>query len=451
MSAFTVLFVPVGILNYDRLTAAELFERSCKAVKSVWKEAICPDHMLCTTDQVRAWVENVHPDLIIYENITFANGAFVSETVKMAHCPILIWALQEPPAREGLLTLNSLTGLFSAGNTLQRLGVLYEVIYGTPEDENVLDMLESAVCAARTICELRHARIASIGYTPQGFGFGRGIDNDLLRVFGVTLECFETRELIASAQKLTREEVTEELEESRGAIADLDALPEKNVIDYARLYHAYKVFIIRNKVTALASRCWPDFFTEYGTPVCAVLAMLNAGMVPAACEADVNGALSMLIGMKVSGRSTFFGDPVAMNKEENTVTFWHCGMGACNLARKDTGVAAGVQFARKLGPTVEFGCESAEHATVFRIGQDGEGRFRMIIMRGEILDKPKQYCGVSAVVRLKSQVNETILQAAKEGWEPHFAVLYGDHLRTLHMLGNMLGIEVRTFGTEKGA
>ena len=448
MKAFSVLFVPVGIENYDKVTAKNLFERSSRAIKHIWTETRCPDHMLCSAEQVNTWMENAHPDLIIYENITFANGAFSAEAVRNSHCPVLVWALKEPAAREGFLTLNSLTGMFSAGNTLHRLGVDYEVVYGAPEDDNVLRTLNAAVQAARLICDLQHARIASIGHTPQGFGFGRAMDHDLFRVFGITLECFETRELISAARKLSKEEIEGDLAESRSVISGLDMLPEQNVLDFGRLYHAYKEIVRINRLDALASRCWPDFFTDYGTPVCAVLAMLNAQMIPAACEADVNGALSMLIGMKISGKSVFFGDPVSIDESENTITFWHCGTGACNLARKAEGVTAGVQFARKLGPTVEFGCESTEHATVLRVGQNEQGSFRMIIMSGAILDKPKQYCGVSAVVQLKSPVTETILQTAKEGWEPHFTVLYGDYMKPLKMFGKMLGIEVTTYGLE---
>ena len=41
----------------------------------------------------------------------------------------------------------------------------------------------------------------------------------------------------------------------------------------------------------------------------------------------------MFIGSDLTGRSCFFGDPVSMNEAEGTITFWHCGMAACDLAR----------------------------------------------------------------------------------------------------------------------
>ena len=103
------------------------------------------------------------------------------------------------------------------------------------------------------------------------------------------------------------------------------------------LYKAYSDFVKDNNVAAISSRCWPDFFVEFGTPVCGVLSLLNDNSVAASCEADAYGAISMLIGMKLSEQSVFFGDPVSLDKNENTVTFWHCGTAACSLAHESTG------------------------------------------------------------------------------------------------------------------
>ena len=86
--------------------------------------------------------------------------------------------------------------------------------------------------------------------------------------------------------------------------------------------------------------------------------MLNDEGVAAACEADIYGALSMWIGMQLSNEPVFFGDPVALDEEESSITYWHCGAAACSLARKDTGAVVGVHPNRKIGPAMDFGCEA---------------------------------------------------------------------------------------------
>jgi hypothetical protein len=46
------------------------------------------------------------------------------------------------------------------------------------------------------------------------------------------------------------------------------------------------------------------------------------------------------------------------------------------------------------------------------------------------------------VVRVEQQVNPMITKMVKEGWEPHFAVLYGDVAEELSILAEMLNIEI---------
>jgi L-fucose isomerase-like protein len=173
--------------------------------------------------------------------------------------------------------------------------------------------------------------------------------------FGVNLLAIESRELTNLAKNLKEEQAAEAKATAEDRMVDLGKTIKKNRVDFFKLYSVYKKYIDDNNVKAIASRCWPDFFTDYGTPVCGVLGMLNQDGIAAACEADTYGALSMYIGMELSGTPTYFGDPVSLDEEDNTITFWHCGTGACSLARKDTGALTGVHPNRKIGPTMEFG------------------------------------------------------------------------------------------------
>ena len=255
----------------------------------------------------------------------------------------------------------------------------------------------------------------------------------------------QAKELIDLAKSYTDDECREYLQDALNRTVGLMDTPEKNRLDFARIYKAYDVFVKKNGIGAVASRCWPDFFTSFGTPVCSVLAMLNDLGVAAACEADMYGALSMWIGMQLSGRAVFFGDPVSLNEQENTLTFWHCGTAACSLARKDTGACIGEHCNRHIGPTMEFGCEQSDHATVFRIGRNPDGTFRFFIASGKALDRPKQFFGTSTVLEMNGSAETMVYEAVKEGWEPHYAVIYEDVADELEMLAHMFKAEVRRF------
>ena len=153
----------------------------------------------------------------------------------------------------------------------------------------------------------------------------------------------------------------------------------------------------------------------------------------------------MFIGSRLTGRPCFFGDPVSLDERENTITYWHCGMAACNLARRDTGARVGVHPHRKIGPVMDFGCEPAAQVTVFRVGRKPDGRFRFFIAQGAALDKPKQFSGTSVVVQTEHDARQIVCDSVRDGWEPHFVVACGAVAGELEILGRMLGVGVCKF------
>lgn len=442
--AFQAVYVPIGVGTYHMETANEYFHRSMEALKELCPEIVCPESILLTTDAATQYLQPLHPDLIILQNITFANAAYASEVLRRFDCPLVLWTLREPVIDGGRLRLNSLTGAYSAANAIHafRKDGQFEYVFGMPEESGVKAELGASIRAAQTLCALHGLKMAAIGHTPQGFGFGRALDAEMMSTFGVTLDSIEARELINKAKGYTQQDCETELAEARRVLVGLDATPEQNVIDFARLYKAYKEYIQANGIGAIASRCWPDFFTEYGTPVCSVLSLLNANGIVASCEVDAYGALSMYVGQQLTGRPSFFGDPVAMDENEGTITYWHCGMAACSLARQDTGAQVGVHPNRKIGPVMDFGCQAKIGATLFRIGRKTDGSFRFFIAECDVLDKPKQFCGASVVVKTKAPAQKVVFETIQGGWEPHYVVIYGSVAEELEKLGHMVGAEI---------
>ena len=443
MRDFEAAYVPIGVGTFHMESANAEFEKSKKLLASLCGDITIPDELLLTTDKLNSFLDTIDPDLIILQNVTFANAAYAGCVFSKFSCPVLLWALKEPAADGTRLRLNSLTGSFSAANIYKNFRdepVLF--VYGSPEDENVKTKISAVVSAAKVRYKLKNLKIAQIGHTPEGFGFGRALDHELLKNFGVSLTSIESRELINKAKIYTDEETEPYLEDAYKRINGLDEIDRKNVLDFARLYKAYAEYVRENNIGALSSRCWPDFFTNFGTPVCGVLSVVNDLGVPCACEADTYGALSMYIGAQLSGKSVFFGDPAFLNEEEGTITFWHCGMAPCSLARKDTGACAGLHCNRHIGPTMEFGCEAANEVTIFRVGRKPDGSFRFFIEEGCALDKPKQFYGTSVVVKTKTPASEIVDESIKAGFEPHFAVIFAGVSGELKALADMLGIEI---------
>ena len=447
MKEFQVAYIPVGVPTFHLESAGKLSEESADLLRGFCGNVKVPSEMLLSIDKLNAFLEEIDPDLIVLQNVTFANAAYASEVMHhFSSVPLLLWTLREPVIDGGRLRLNSLTGAYSAAGAIKAFKKEpFEYIFGAPSEKKVEEKISATVRAAKLLFDMRNLKIAAIGHTPQGFGFGRALDLELLGTFGVHLESIEARELIDKAKSYSDEECLPFLEDAKKRMVGLDKTPEKNVKDFARLYKAYKEYVTENNIGALASRCWPDFFTSFGTPVCAVLAMLNDLGIASSCEADTYGALSMYLGMQLTQNATFFGDPVSLDEKENTISFWHCGTAACSLAREDTGAVVGEHCNRHIGPTLEFGCKPSEKVTIFRIGRTPEGAFRFFLATGEALDKPKQFLGTSLVVKTDSLAEKIIYSTVEGGWEPHYVVIYGDVATELEILAHMLNISIERY------
>ena len=444
MKEFEVIYLPIGVPTFHLESAREQMSSSRELLKRLCDKVRMPEDLLLSIDALEEFMDGSGPDMIILQNATFANAAYAETVLKrFPDVPILLWGLREPVIDGGRLRLNSLTGSFSAANMISRYRkepIVY--VFGSPSEREVMDKVSAAVKAAELKFSLRSLRLAQIGDTPQGFDFGKATDEEMHSAFGVHVENIEAERLMETAKNFSDEECEEYLEDAGKRTAGLDSMPEKNRKDFVKLYRAYAEYARKNGIGALASRCWPDFFTVYGTPVCAVLSIMNDLGVASACEADAYGALSMYMGAHLTGNSSFFGDPVSLDEEENTITFWHCGMAACSLTREDTGAACGEHCNRHIGPTMEFGCKAAEKVTIFRVGKAPDGRFRFLIASGQALDREKQFYGTSVVVKTDACAKDMVRSSIEAGFEPHFAVIYGDAADPLEVLGRFLDIEV---------
>lgn len=443
--AFQVLYLPIGVPTFDLENAEMKFNDSKQILSRIDPSIVFPDEMLLSLDKVNAFLKDKNPNLVIVQNITFANSAYITEILRRVDCDVILWTIPEPVVDGTRLRLNSLTGAFSAGNTMVKMGKAFNYVYGSTFADETYDKIKAIYVASKLKNSLASLNLLQIGQTPEGFGFGNGSEADLMKSFGVKLYTIEAREIMSKAREYDDDDIREFIYDADRMIPNLMNFDRSNIFDAGRLFKAYFDYCNEHNIGAISSRCWPDFFTEYGTPVCAVLSILNDLGIPSACEADTYGALSIYIAQYLSKLPSFFGDPVSIDEEQNTITFWHCGMAPTSLAREDTGAQAGKHCNRGIGPCMDFGCRSSKHATVFRVGKDANGKFRFFVSTGEAPERFKQFTGTTIVVKPECNVKEMVEGAVVDGWEPHFAVALADISNEIEALGKMLGIEVVRF------
>ncbi len=441
MSNIRIAFVPVCRTNYHMETAEKYFADSVKFMKELSPSIICPKNLLSEPSHVAEFLKeeqkNGNFDLVIFQNNTFADNKFALEVVQNTHAPIVLWCVREPKADGGRLKLNSMTGVYSAANAFCANDRSFELLYGAPFEDTLKDDLLVHIKAASLVSALKNLTLGMIGVIPPGFTIADVDIVSLKRDIGVSIVASELHQLINEARKVSDEDAKQSLEKLKSHLVAFN-MDDEEALKFAKFNAAFEQYAAREKVGAIAARCWPDVFVELGIAPCLAYSVM-AEKLPVACEVDAHGAITMFMLSHLAGTPAYFGDPVALDEDNGTLAFWHCGHGAPSLADTPN---MGVHPNRRLAPVMQYTAK-AGRVTVARLGVHPQHKdYRLLVANGDALSLPQLYEGTSLAVRMDIGSDNFVKETCESGWEYHFAVVYGDVSAELVRAGIMLGIEV---------
>ena len=378
-------------------------------------------------------------DLLMVVCATFADASIVVALAKALDLPMVLWALAEPASDTGRLRLNSFCGANLAGNALVGLGRSFGFVYGAPDDPETVRELRSRLRVEAALKSLGRSRIGLFGVRPMGYYACNFDEMELRRVVGAEVEYVSLPELQARAEEGSPDEEAF-LSDLAERTTSLDGLNPVEVQKTARSYAALRAFVSERSYDAVAVRCWPEFFVDYGHAVCGAMSRLTDDGIMAACEADVNGAVTMMAQSHLSGGASFLADLVAAEREDNSWLLWHCGAGPLSMASRERKPLVGYQPNRKLATSLWFGMRSGT-VTIARLGYQ-LGKYRMMVAKGEAIDQPGRYQGSNALVRLDGDALAGAKRLVELGFEHHVAMCYGDVVDEMAALAARWGIEL---------
>lgn len=440
-------FLAVGRPTFDVEQARELARQALVRLRGVTGVA-GTEVLASTVTEVEAASKELmaaSPEAVVVFQATFSDASMVRRLSQLIPVPVVVWAVpDDPPAGDAVdrLRLNSFCGANLAAYTLNRWRHPYAGVLVPVDETGVLQVvrLTRALAAAHA---LKHLKVLRVGKPPVGFYPSEVNPDDLVREFGVSIAEVSLDEVFNRANRLPEERVRKHLEQATHLVEGLQAIPPEHAAQSARAYLAITDLIREQNAVMAALECWPDFMVRFGGAACwAVSRLIDEGIV-AACETDVYGAITMFLQHRITESSPFFADLVRVDVEENTGTFWHCGAAAVSLARGGK-ARASVQPNRKVGLTVDFALRSGE-ATIAKLSQGPDG-LRLFLTHGEILDRPLQYRGNTAVVRFPFPVSRLVDLVFDEGLDHHYAVCYGDIRRALRVAAHWLQVKVVEVG-----
>ena len=283
----------------------------------------------------------------------------------------------------------------------------------------------------RVVNGLRHARIGAIGARPAGFQTVRASEK-LLQKSGITVVPVDLSEILGAARKIedTDVELLKKLEEIKCYAVVPKEYSDKLVLQ-AKFGVAVERWIEANQIDAVAVQCWDSLEQNYGCAACVTMSMLGEKLLPAACEVDIAGAVSMYaLTLAAQGQSALLDWNNNFAEDRNKCVCTHCGNFPKSFVRNDLKLGTLGVLGRTLGKVNTFGAVYGKVTkgdfTFFRISTDDtKGVIKAYLGTGEITDDPYGMDGCIAVTKVDN-LQILMKHICRNGFEHHVAMVRND-------------------------
>jgi len=345
--------------------------------------------------------------------------------------PKLLWGFNELPYNGGKIRLNTLCAVnLNASNFYKAGSDSYVCHVGDTIDEAWVD-------AVRIRAALRGARLGILGARAHGF-FNLGMDElGFFKETGAVIDYYDLRE--GYEQSVTPDELAESVALAK-SLFPCGGVTQAQIEKTARLVCSLRKFIAKNKLDALAVRCWPEFAARYGIAPCAAMSILQAQGHIIACEGDIQGAASMLAFQAIGVKSPYLADLSQVDFENNYALMWHCGVAPADLWDGVSERSLDTYFAGGRGVTAGFVMRSGP-VHILRI-DSARGKTRMLAEKGEAVPMEKLLKGTYAKVVFEISARALIDLVTSSGVAHHVAMAYGDYTQVLKRLARIMGWEM---------
>jgi L-fucose isomerase-like protein len=422
---------------------------------------LCMDER--SVEDALALIDEEAIDALVVLQASFADSSLAVAATRLADAPVVLWAFPEDRTG-GRLRLNSFCGINLAGYTLTRLGRGYRWMHLAPDDPDASrvvsqaavagpaefvdadppsldDIPEDRVARARTVVErLGGTVVGRVGDTPDGFE-PCAYEAVLLReALGVRVEEVSLPELFSRSAAASESDIQDARSRADVFLSGVDDVNQGELEKSLALNVGLASLIEDRRWAGVATRCWPETFTEFGGAACTPMALLAADGTPGSCEADVYGNITGLVLQWLAGSASFVADLVHLDPISNTGVFWHCGLAPFELADADAVPVATIHSNRAMPLLSEFPLKPGR-VTLARFSQS-RGVHRLVIGTAEMLRAPLAFSGTAGVARFDAPVNDIEDTILGEGLEHHYGLVYGDVSEELRAVAALLALPV---------
>jgi L-fucose isomerase-like protein len=238
-------------------------------------------------------------DGVIVSLPNFGDERAIADTMRLAKLdvPVLVQATPDDASKMTILhRRDSFCGKMSACNNLRQYGIPYSLTRLHTVAPDSLDFQKdlawfAAVC--RVAKGMRNLRVGSIGARPTAFNTVR-YSEKLLEGSGISTETLDLSEVFGRINRLTDDDagVQGKLSEIRKYVTT-SGVPDAALIKMSKLGYVIDEWMKQTDVQISAVQCWTSMEEYFGVVPCTIMSMMSNKRLPAACEVDVCGTISM--------------------------------------------------------------------------------------------------------------------------------------------------------------
>lgn len=305
----------------------------------------------------------------------------------------------------------------------------------------------AAVC--NVVRGLKNSRIAMLGARPTAFNTVR-FSEKILQKHGISVQTADLSEVMAAAESYsTKSTISAKEQEIREYGRISPNIPQEKITKQAKLCLAMAEFVEKLDCQACAVQCWDSLQKNYGCAACLGMSMLGESGIPAACESDVTGALSMLAAQLAANSAPALMDwNNNIGGEQDCCISLHCSNFPKSFFQNDEMEIGSLDvLGSVLGQEDTFGACKAQVAagamTFIRITTDDtRGVMKMYVGEGQFGTEEVATKGGVAFCKV-ANLQKLMRYICSNGFEHHVCFVRGNVARVLvEALGGYLGVEV---------
>ncbi len=452
--------IGVGLkMHFVWKDATANYKRAQQRIRSSWQgspfELVAPSEPYESAEDVIAAAAKLKAEgiggLILFHGSYTAGeiGSQLGRWLNDNRMPLLSWAFPEP--KGGRLTANSLCCQNFILNVLHRLGVRYQWMFKSLDDDSTPELLLRFGRCVRARARMINGKLLNLGSgRVPGFYDAEADELAVFKRFGLRFDRVDFVQAFDRAKKFTARQLRSIIKAMVEAPnCGYNNVNEQQFFQTIRLALATLEIAAEQNYLGTTIRCWPDLWDHWGCAADGALSLINDQGLPAADETDMNGLISMMAMHLVSEGEAVatLTDISLLDPEKDRLGLWHCGGSATRLVRSGTkfetrrhSIMENANEATAVGMLVEFLLELGPVTLTRYLAPDSAHAF---LFEGTIVESPMAFRGSYAEVKpvgpaSAAQIMGTILD---KGLDHHWVTGRGHFAADLRRLNHMLGVQ----------